>query len=120
MRWALVSLVLLSSCATTPAKTEARKESSGDLTQADIRHTIEQHLPALQDCSNRFQRLRPGTHGKLTVQLHVLPSGETADVSARGANSPEELGACVTEVFLMMRFKEHAGDPELVLWPMRY
>jgi hypothetical protein len=119
MRPALLILTLLSSCATAPATVEERS-SPGELSQSDIRRTIQEHLPELQDCSNRFQRLKPGTHGKLLVQFHVLPSGETGDVSARGENAPMELGACVTEVFRVMRFKEHRGDPELVLWPMKY
>jgi hypothetical protein len=118
VRTAVFLGLFLAGCATTPVA-EVKAVDDGELTQAEIRSTIQAHLDALQDCSNRYQRLRPGSHGKLTVAFHVQPGGETSDVSARGEAAPE-LAACAREVFLMMRFPPHAGDPELVLWPMKY
>jgi hypothetical protein len=53
------------------------------------------------------------------VQFHVQPSGAPSDVEVRGETTPQ-LSRCLAGVFAQMRFRPHRGDPEPILWPMKY
>jgi hypothetical protein len=107
----------LASCAATPSAAPARV--ADDLSEADVKRTIEANFPQIRRCIQEHRRRHPDWNGKMLVQFHILQSGETSEVSARG-EPPDSLAACVTAVFSAMQFPQHQSDPEPVLWPMKY
>ena len=118
---ALALWLALAGCATTPTVTTPAPAltPTDELSQADVQRTIQAHSRALRACTAAHRSQEPDSGGKALVQFHVQPSGDPSDIDVRG-DATGELARCLKDVFTTMHFRPHRGDPEPILWPMKY
>jgi hypothetical protein len=90
--------------------------TSGPVSVKAVEQVVSPHLNQLRYCYQRALPKHPGLAGRLTVDLRLLPSGQTADVRV----SLDQLGdtavaSCVIGRFLRFTFPAAEAETEVTM-----